>query len=156
DITFLTEKKRLSKNERLADGFAENFLMPAAGLNRRFTELNRSSPGGSITLGQICTLADLYQVSVQALIIRLEKLHRLPTGTWDDLAAKGFKPRKAQEMLGIDINPPLKDALPRRFVYLAVSAYLNGDLSEGQLARILCVDRITARILVEEVSYLFN
>lgn len=156
EITFLAEKKKLSANERFADTFAANFLMPATGLNRRFTDLNRSSPSGSITLGQLCTLADLYQVSVQALIIRLEKLRRLPTGTWDDLSARGFKPRKAQEMLNIDINPPLKDALPRRFVHLAVTAYRHGDLSEGQLARILRVDRITARILVEEVSRLFN
>jgi Zn-dependent peptidase ImmA (M78 family)/DNA-binding XRE family transcriptional regulator len=156
EITFLTEKKKQSANERLADSFAENFLMPATGINRRFTELSRSSPSGSITLSQICTLADLYQVSVQALIIRLETLRRLPVGTWDSLSAKGFKPQKAQQMLGIEPNPPLKDALPRRFVHLAVTAYMNGDLSEGQLAKVLRVDRITARIVIEEVSRLFN
>ena len=33
-----------------ADAFAENFLMPAGGLNRRFTEMRRASPAGSITL----------------------------------------------------------------------------------------------------------
>ncbi len=156
EITFLTEKKKLSFNERLADSFAENFLMPATGLNRRFTELNRESPSASITLSQICTLADLYQVSVQALIIRLEKLHRLRTGTWDSLSAQGFKPRKAQAMLGIDTDPPLKDALPRRFVYLAVTAFMDGQLSEGQLAKILRVDRVTARITVDEVTHLLN
>ncbi len=156
EITFLTEKKRQSANERLADAFAENFLMPASGLNRRFTEMHRVSPSGSITLAQICTLADLYQVSVQALIIRLEKLRRFPTGTWDKLAAEGFKPRQAQQLLGIDANPPVLDALPRRYVNLAITAYEDGHLSEGQLAKLLRVDRVSARMMVEDLTHRFN
>lgn len=156
EITFLNEKKRHSASERFADAFAENFLMPASGLNRRFTEMHRSSPSGQITLAQICTLADLYQVSVQALVIRLEKLRRLPTGTWDKLEAEGFKPRKAQQLLGIDANPAEKNLLPRRYLNLAVMAYDKELLSEGQLARFLRADRVSARILVEEVSRRFN
>lgn len=156
EITFLNERKRHSASERFADAFAENFLMPASGLNRRFTEMHRSSPSGQITLAQICTLADLYQVSVQALVIRLEKLRRLPTGTWDRLEAEGFKPRKAQELLGIDANPAEKYLLPRRYLNLAVMAYDKELLSEGQLARFLRADRVSARILVEEVSRRFN
>jgi Zn-dependent peptidase ImmA (M78 family)/DNA-binding XRE family transcriptional regulator len=156
EITFLNEKKRHSASERLADAFAENFLMPASGLNRRFTEMHRSSPSGQITLAQICTLADLYQVSVQALVIRLEKLRRLPAGTWDKLEAEGFKPRKAQELLGIDANPAEKYLLPRRYLNLAVMAYDKELLSEGQLARFLRADRVSARILVEEISRRFN
>lgn len=156
EITFLTGKKRQSANERLADAFAENFLMPASGLNRRFTEMHRASPSGSITLAQVCTLADLYQVSVQALIIRLEKLRRFPTGTWDKLAVEGFKPRQAQQLLGIDANPPVRDALPRRYVNLAVTAYEDGHLSEGQLAKLLRADRVSARMIVEELTHGFN
>jgi Zn-dependent peptidase ImmA (M78 family)/DNA-binding XRE family transcriptional regulator len=156
EITFLTEKKRQSASERLADAFAENFLMPASGLNRRFTEMHRVSPSGSITLAQICTLADLYQVSAQALIIRLEKLRRLPIGTWDKLAVEGFKPRQAQQLLGIDANPPVLDALPRRYVNLAITAYEDGHLSEGQLAKLLRVDRVSARMMVEELTHRFN
>jgi Zn-dependent peptidase ImmA (M78 family) len=156
EITFLTERKRQSAAERFADSFAENFLMPASGLNRRFTELYRSSASGQITLAQLCTLADLYQASVQALIIRLEKLRRLPAGTWDRLESEGFKPRRAQQLLGIDANPQEQYLLPRRYMNLAVMAYKEGLLSEGQLARYLRADRVSARILVEELSHRFN
>lgn len=156
EITFLSEKKRQSASERFADSFAENFLMPASGINRRFTELYRSNPGGQITLAQICTLADLYQVSVQALIIRLEKLRRMPTGTWDRLESEGFKPRRAQQLLGIDANPAEKYLLPRRYLNLAVMAYEKGLLSEGQLARFVRADHVSARVLVEEMSRRFN
>lgn len=156
EITFLNERKRQSASERFADAFAENFLMPGSGLNRRFTEMHRSSESGQMTLAQICTLADLYQVSVQALVIRLEKLRRLPTGTWDKLEAEGFKPRRAQQLLGIDANPAEKYLLPRRYLNLAVMAYDKELLSEGQLARFLRSDRVSARVLVEEVSRRFN
>lgn len=155
EITFLNEKKRASARERFADSFAKHFLMPASGLNRRFTEVHRSSERGA-TLAHICTLADLYQVSVQALILRLEELRRLPSGTWERLEAEGFKVRRAQQLLGIEANPPVKDLLPRRYLGLAVLAYQKEKLSEGQLARILRTDRVSARSLVEEVSRRFN
>ncbi len=156
EITFLTSTKRSSSIERLADAFAENFLMPASGLNRRFTEMHRASPAGSITLAQICTLADLYQVSVQALIIRLEKLKRLPVGTWDRLSAEEFKPRRTQQMLGINATVQEEYLLPKRYLNLAVLAYEKGELSEGQLSRFLRTDRVSAREYVEKISTSFN
>jgi Zn-dependent peptidase ImmA (M78 family) len=155
EITFLSEKKRLSARERLADSFGRHFLMPAGGLNRRFTEMHRNSESG-ITLAHVCALADLYQVSVQALVLRLEELRRLPSGTWERLEVEGFKVRRAQQSLGIDANPPLKHLLPRRYIDLAVLAYRKGKLSEGQLARILRTDRVSARVQVEESSRRFN
>ena len=152
EITFLQAKRRQSANERLADAFAENFLMQASGLNRRFTEIQRSTARKSITMAEICHLADLYQVSVQALVIRLENLRRLPIGTWDSLAAEGFRPRQAQQILGINANPPIEDELPRRYVVLAVSAYEKAEISEGQLAKFLRTDRVTARIIIDKIS----
>lgn len=152
EITFLQAKRRQSMNERFADAFAENFLMPASGLNRRFSEIHRSSSKGGITMVEICHLADLYQVSVQALVIRLEKLKRFPSGTWDSLVASGFKPRQAQQILGISTDAPNEIELPKRYVSLAVSAYEKEEISEGQLAKFLRTDRVTARMLVEQVS----
>jgi len=153
EITFLSPGRRQSATERLADSFAENFLMPASGLNRRFTEMYRANTEGRITIAQLCTLADLYQVSVQALIIRLEKLKRIPAGMWDRLEGEGFKPRRAQQLLGIDPNPAEQYELPRRYLNLAVMAYELELLSEGQLARFLRSDRVSARVAVEELSH---
>ncbi len=155
EITFLSEKKRTATRERVADSFAKHFLMPATGINRRFTEVHRSSEHG-ITLAHVCSLADLYQVSVQALILRLEELDRLPSGTWERLEHEGFKVRRAQELLGIDANPPELDLLPKRYLHLAVLAYSKQKLSEGQLARNLRTDRVTARALVEDISRRFT
>ncbi|HEX9971563.1 MAG TPA: hypothetical protein VGD14_05795, partial [bacterium] len=40
--------------------------------------------------------------------------------------------------------------LPYRYRALAVQAYETGDISEGQLARLLRTDRVRARELVEQ------
>jgi Zn-dependent peptidase ImmA (M78 family)/DNA-binding XRE family transcriptional regulator len=155
EITFLSEKKRASLRERIADSFAKYFLMPASGLNRRFTETHRTSERG-ITLAHVCTLADLYQVSVQAMVLRLEELRRLPSGTWERLEAGGFKVRSAQQLLGIDANTPIQHLLPQRYVNLAILAYRQDKLSEGQLARFLRMDRIAAREQLDNATRRFN
>lgn len=151
EVTMLKGGKRVSISERFADAFAENFLMPASGLNRRFTEVTRSSPNGT-TMTEICQLADLYQVSVQALVLRLENLKRIAAGTWESLRYNGFKPREAQKVLGIEPDPPVRDELPKWYKKLAVAAYEQEKISEGQLARFLRSDRVTARTLVGALS----
>lgn len=151
EITILLERRLNSARERVTDSFAETFLMPPAGLNRRFTEIHRASPKGA-TLGDIVSLANLYQVSVQALVLRLETLKRLAPGTWDRLITEGFEVQKAQHLLGIDANPPVRDLFPQRYVSLAVTAFRNGQLSEGQLAKYLHTDRLSARLTVEELQ----
>lgn len=156
EITFLSEKKRQSASERMADAFAENFLMSASGLNRRFSELVRSNQGGNITLAQLCALADLYQISVQAMILRLENLERLPSGTWYSLEAQGFKPQKAKQLLGLEVNPSEEYLLPKRYLNLAAMARERSLVTEGQLARFLRVDRVSARALVEHIIHRFN
>jgi len=151
EITVLATDRKLIGKERLADGFAKYFLMPTSGLNRRFTELHRAAESG-ISLADVCNLANFYQVSVQALVLRLEELSRLPVGTWEKLIAEGFKAQQAHKLLGIDANPPLRDLLPRRYVSLAAEAFRKGLLSEGQLARYLRTDRISVRLLVESLE----
>jgi Zn-dependent peptidase ImmA (M78 family)/DNA-binding XRE family transcriptional regulator len=148
EVTVLrTDTKPVGK-ERIADSFAKCFLMPAPGLNRRFSELHNASTRG-ITLADVCNLANVYQVSVQALVLRLEDLSRLPAGTWERLGAEGFKVQRAQKLLEIDANPPLRELMPPRYVSLAVEAFRKGFLSEGQLVRFLRTDRVSARLQVE-------
>jgi Zn-dependent peptidase ImmA (M78 family)/DNA-binding XRE family transcriptional regulator len=151
EITFLAESKRHSGRERFADSFANAFLMPANGLNRRFSDIDRSKEQG-VTLADIVSLANLYQVSVQALILRLEGLRRLPAGTWENLASEGFKVRHAQHLLGIEANPPMKDLLPQRYQDLAALAHAKEQISEGQVAKFLRMDRVSARALIEELN----
>lgn len=136
------------RNERFADAFAASFLMPAIGLHRRFSELQRAREGPPI-VADIIALADTFQVSVQALILRLEDLKRLRVGAWERL--RTLKVRDAQRELGIQRRRG-EDKLPRRYKLLAVRAFERGELSEGQLASILRCDRVSARLIVDEMT----
>ena len=148
DVTVLDSRCLKAKRERLADMFAEHFLMPASGLNSRFTEITRTSKRG-VTVADLVRLAHLYRVSFQAMVTRLETLRRIPSGTWDRLKADRFKPREAQRILGLNPKIGVVERFPQRYVSLAVQAFQRALLSEEQLARLLRTHRIETRLVVE-------
>ncbi len=139
--------QRLPESERFADDFALYFLMPTAGLTRRFNDIRRMKE--KITPTDLCTLAYYYGVSVAAITLRLEDMHLLPTGIWDKLREGGFKVREAQQQLGLGAIPARDEKLPIRYQYLAVDAFDRALISEGQFAKFLGVDRLEARRVAE-------
>jgi Zn-dependent peptidase ImmA (M78 family)/DNA-binding XRE family transcriptional regulator len=141
--------ERRPTGERFSEAFARALLMPATGLRRRFLDLGRARPKG-VTHGDLCRLAHVYAASVEAMTRRLEELRLIPAGTWDRLRLEGFAVRKAQELLGLEPLAPDDDLLLPRFVALAVEAWQRGELSEGQLARLLRSDRLGVRARVQQ------
>ena len=98
EITLLTSGRKLRENARFADAFAREFLMPSSGLRRRFESVRRAKDQ-PITPADVLALAHLYQVSFQAMTLRLEILRLLKLGTWEKLDELGFKPKKARELI---------------------------------------------------------
>ena len=137
EVSLLGQYHRHPQRERLADTFAWAFLMPAAGLRRRYHELHRSRDG-RITPADLCNLAHYYFTSLEALTRRLEGLRLVRLGTWDRLQVRGFRVREAQAILQLPQHRASDSALPTRYLYLATEAFERGDLSEGQYAR-FCV-----------------
>lgn len=152
EVSLLSGQGSSRAGERFADAFARCLLMPAAGLRRRFNEVSRTT-SGKMTAAEICLLAHHYHVSVEAMMRRLEELRLLPGGTWERLRDRGFKVREAQRQLGLSPHPRDEQTLPLRYQYLAASAYENGKLTEGELARYLDVDRVKARRLIQELAH---
>ncbi len=151
EITVLNAYKRAPDGERFADAFARFFLMPAAGVSRRFEAIRRAKLG-PVTPGDVLALSHLFRVSFQAMTWRLEELKMLPGGTWDRLRELGFQPGKARELMHLPIHRPELPSLPLRYQALAVQAYENGNLTEGQLAERLGTDRLGARELVHHLT----
>ena len=151
EVSLLGTYGRTRAAERFADAFARCLLMPASGLRRRFNQVSRASDG-KITAAEICQLARFYFVSVEAMMLRLEELRLLPGGTWERLRDRGFKVREAQKQLGLSPLPRDERGLPLRYQYLAVRAYEKERLTEGELARLLRVDRVAARRLIQELT----
>ena len=151
ELTILSGFARVPAFERFADSFARSLLMPATGLRRRFYEITQGSEGG-VTAAEVCRVAHYYFVSVEAMMLRLEELRLLPSGTWERLRDRGFRVREAQEQLALTPHPHDDQSLSLRYQYLAVRAYQEGNLTEGELARFLRVDRVQARRTVQALS----
>jgi len=150
-VTAYESDDRLPSDERFADSFAQNFLMPTEGLKRRYYD--RRLTKGTVTPADLCILAYYYGVSVEALTRRLEDLRLLPAGTWERLRAGEFRVRAAQQELGLGRIPARDDRLPRRYQHLAFHAFSQGLISEGQFARFLGLSRMQSRRVAELFSY---
>lgn len=135
--------QRYAISEQFADRFALYFMMPTSGLVRQFNRIRQTQE--RFTPADLCTLAYYYGVSVEGLTRQLEGLKLLPSGTWDKLRDSGFKVQKAQQELGLKPIPANEDMTPKRYSYLALYAYNQELITEGQFAHFLRVDRLKAR-----------
>ena len=152
EITLLEPKR--NRDERVAEAFAAHFLVPDESLVRRFQAVIQSREGSNrgFTAADLLQLASQYEVSAHAMALRLEDARLVAAGWWDTLVSKGLRVQEAKEHIGLGRIPSDKELLPRRSQYLAVEAFLNGELSEGRLARTLNSDRVTAREKVRALS----
>lgn len=138
-----------SREERYANAFARAFLTPARGLMQKFDEVTAGSD--RLTRRHVIVLAHFYGVSREAMVRRLEELGSVKPGTWDWFQSNGgITDEQARQVLG-DLSTP--DAFKadagrptaRRLNMLAAEAERQGLLSEGQLARLLQLDRVELR-----------
>jgi Zn-dependent peptidase ImmA (M78 family)/transcriptional regulator with XRE-family HTH domain len=151
EVTILHAYERQPASERFAETFAEYFLMPASSVMRRFNDFKKSSPKGP-TPALLMELASVYGVSLQAMILRLESLRLVPLGTWDRLESAGFKVNEARQLLDMPTVEADSEAGPLRYRLLAVAAYRDGLITEGQFSKFLRLDRVSARRVADDLG----
>lgn len=142
-IDYLSFPGRKPANERFAEAFSMAFLIPSTSVRRRFNQIVNES--GDFQIADLCRLSHFYFVSVEAMTLRLEGLGLIPRGARDQLKASGFEVRRAVQMLSLQRHRVTDDRFPDRYVFLAVQAFDQGELSEGELASLLRCDRVSAR-----------
>lgn len=147
-IDYLSYSGRKPANERFAESFALSFLMPASSVQNRFNSIVTST--GDFQVSDLCRLSHFYFVSVEAMCLRLEQLGLAPRGTWQSLKESGLAPQTAATLLELPSHPIATRPYPDRYLYLAVQAFEEGEISQGQLTRFLRCDPISARELVTE------
>ncbi len=146
-IDYLRFPGRKPANERFAESFAMAFLMPSTSVRRRFNQIVNDR--GDFQISDLCRLSHFYFVSVEAMTLRLEGLGLIPKGVRDYLKESKFEVRRAAEMLNLQQQPVAGNRFPDRYEFLAVQAFDQGDLSEGELSALLRCDRVTAREIVD-------
>lgn len=138
-----------SREERYASAFARAFLTPARAVMQKFKEVTAGSK--KLTRRHVIVLAHYFGVSREAMVRRLEELGLTKRGTWDWFESYGgITDDQARQVLGdlvgsdsakTDANRPTT----LRLMLLAEEAFRRGFMSEGQLARMLHLDRVEIR-----------
>ena len=150
-----------SREERYANAFGRAFLTPARTVMQRFREVTQGAPapgGVQLTRRHVILLAYTFGVSREALVRRLEELKLTKQGTWDWFQANGgISNEQARQVLG-DLDAAERDATDEkrpttlRLSLLAAEAWRQELLSEGQLARLLHLDRVQLREILDGVE----
>lgn len=149
EVTPETHVGRRDKREAFADAFAARFLMPSHGLTRRFSDMLQDADE-KFTVAHLLMLSQFFEVSFQALVQRLEDLNCVTKGTYAMLKERGFKPREAEEILGLGPRTAF-ERLPFRYTFLVATLYWQGKLSEGDVAAFMHTDRLTARDIIQNL-----
>lgn len=151
-VDYMRSMQRKSESERFADTFACALLLPEVGVRRRFyEEVDRT---GDFKVGDLCRMADFYGVSLMAMTLRLEALGLIPQASWDAIEESRVPVHALQREAGLSSEKESDSAepYPERYKLLAVQAFKEEKISEGQLARLLRVPRIHARDIVARCS----
>jgi Zn-dependent peptidase ImmA (M78 family) len=142
-----------SREERYADTFGRCFLIPARGMLQKFQDLTAGSD--RLTRRHVIVLASAFGVSREAMVRRLEDLRLVKRGSWDWFSDNGgITDEQARQVLG-DIRIPDTERADAdrpttmRLSLLAAEAYRQELMSEGQLARLLRLDRIELRAMLD-------
>ena len=145
-----------SREERYANAFGRAFLTPERGVKQKFQEVTAGSD--RLTRRHVIVLAHFFGVSREAMVRRLEELRLVKPGTWDWFQSNGgITDDQARQVLG-DLSTPdsYKTEADRpttlRLNLLAAEVYRQGLLSEGQLARLLNLDRVELRELLGAIE----
>lgn len=148
-----TDEKPKSREERYADAFARCFLTPARAVRQRFGQITAGQ--SHLTRRHIILLAHAFGISREAMVRRLEELSLAKRGTWDWFTANGgITDGQARQVLGEVTNDSLNPVraqgyVPPRLALLAREAWKQDLYSEGQLARLLQLNRHETREVLD-------
>jgi Zn-dependent peptidase ImmA (M78 family)/transcriptional regulator with XRE-family HTH domain len=142
-----------SREERYADAFGRAFLTPPRAVMQKFQEITAGAD--RLTRRHVIVLAHVFGVSREAMVRRLEELGLVKKGTWDWFQANGsITDQHVRQVLGDLATPDAQKAdadrpTTLRLNLLAAEAHRRELLSEGQLARLLDIDRIELREIMD-------
>ncbi len=145
-----------SREERYATAFGIAFLMPVRAVMQKFKEVTLGAD--KLTRRHVIVLAHAFGVSREAIVRRLEELKLTKPGTWDWFEENGkITDEQAREVLGdlVATDTQKADAgrpTTLRLALIAGQAWRRELLSEGQLMRMLHVDRVELRKMLDDLE----
>lgn len=136
--------------ERLANMFAADLLMPADALRESVTDKLTS---GKLPRERLFDIAREFDVSLSALLIQLKELYRLPVSVYRELQQWTETNRSAMGNGGTD-STIAEIRLPDRYVALADKALATGRISTNMYAKYLNISWHEASRRTDWESYI--
>lgn len=129
-----TEKEKNSTDEKIANNFASNFLMPEDTLRDIFNM--RINDASDLKAEDVVYLADYFGVSFMAMAYRLNNL-KLITDNMRNELIKYTWVNSVRESMGISEPERSRSKFPTLYLHLAIKAFQQGKLTTAKLADFL-------------------
>lgn len=129
-----SEKEKNSTDEKIANNFASNFLIPEDTLRDIFNM--RIKERSDVEAEDIVYLADYFGVSFKAMAYRLNNL-KLITDTMRDELINYTWVNSVRESMGISEPERSRSKFPTLYMHLAIKAFQQGKLTTAKLADFL-------------------
>lgn len=129
-----TEKEKNSTDEKIANNFASNFLMPEDTLRDLFNM--RIKEEGDVQAEDVVYLADYFGVSFTAMVYRLNNLKLITDNIRNELISYTWV-NSVRESMGISEPERSRSKFPTLYTHLAIKAFQQGKLTTAKLADFL-------------------
>ncbi|MBI4352453.1 MAG: ImmA/IrrE family metallo-endopeptidase [Candidatus Omnitrophica bacterium] len=129
-----TEQERNSTDEKVANSFASNFLIPEDTLRDLFNM--RIKEASDVEAEDVVYLADYFGVSFTAMAYRLNNLKLITDDIKDELINTTWV-TSVREAMGISEPERSRSKFPTLYLHLAIKAFQQGKLTTAKLADFL-------------------
>lgn len=129
-----TEQERNSTDEKVANSFASNFLIPEDTLRDLFNM--RIKKASDVKAEDVVYLADYFGVSFTAMVYRLNNLKLITHKIKDELINYTWV-TSVRESMGISEPERSRTKFPTLYLHLAIKAFQQGKLTTAKLADFL-------------------
>lgn len=152
----LNGQRSHSPEEIYATAFGRAFLTPARAVAQRFNGLTAGT--NRVSRRIVIQLSHAFGVSREALVLRLEELGLVKSGTWNWFVDNGrITDEQVRQVLGDAYRDDVEKVYAARpttirLAILASEVLRQGLLSQGQVARLLGVSRFELNELLGEMD----
>lgn len=129
-----TEQESNSTDEKVANSFASNFLIPEDTLRDLFNM--RIKEESDVKAEDVVYLADYFGVSFTAMVYRLNNLKLITDKIKSELINYTWV-TSVRESMGISEPERSRSKFPTLYLHLAIKAYQQGNLTTAKLADFL-------------------
>ena len=132
--TISLEEEKNSTDEKIANNFASNFLMPEDTLRDLFNM--RIKEDSDVKAEDVVYLADYFGVSFTAMVYRLNNLKLINDNTRNELIHCTWV-NSVRESMGVSEPERSRSKFPTLYMHLAIKAFQQGKLTTAKLADFL-------------------